>query len=293
MSQTTRHSKTVQTSTQSEPFPSETPNGIRKRFEHVVQLLTRFAPKRVLDFGCGTGTNLTIPLAEHFPDITFVGVDNDPGTVEFASKVNTAPNLSFALIEGADAMAPYDMIILSEVLEHVEEPGDFLLYLRERLRPGGLLLVTTPNGFGPFEMTAFAESILYIIGIGPLAERIVKRGRSALSRPTMADTLAISPHVNFFSMRRLRKLIAASGFRTIEFRPRTFLCGLGFHQLLFTEGLRRWNARVSDSLPAICASGWMFLLERTPDAAPASLPYHRTLYERMRRYLTAKRWKLI
>lgn len=293
MSQSTSARSDAAHTTPADPFPSETPNGIRKRFEHVVDLLTRLAPKRVLDFGCGTGTNLTIPLAERFPNITFVGVDSDVQTVEYASKVNTAPNLTFALIEGADEMAPYDLVIASEVVEHVEEPVEFLLFLRERLRPGGNLLLTMPNGFGPFEMTAFAESLIYIVGIGPLAERLVKRGKSKISRPTIADTLAISPHVNFFSMRRMRKLIADSGFKIREFRSRTFVCGLGFHQLLFTEGLRRWNARVADSLPAFCNSAWMFLLERTPDPAPAPRHYKRTLYERMRRYLTAKRWKLI
>jgi len=272
-------------------FESETPNGIRKRFEYFTAILTRYRPKSVLDFGAGTGTNLTIPLAQTFPATRFLGVDNDRASVDYANSVNTAENLSFAMIEEAPLHGPYDMVIASEVIEHVDEPGALLLHLRDMLAPGGKLILTMPNGYGPFEMTAFAESLLYVTGIHGLLHRVAGMllGRK-VSRPTKADTLAVSPHVNFFSYGRIRGLVRSSNFDILEYRPRTFVCGLGFHQILFTESARRWNARVADSLPPQANSGWMFVLEKNTRIPPSALPYKRGRYERMRKYLNAKRW---
>lgn len=275
-------------------FENETPNGIRKRFEFFTALVERYQPKNVLDFGAGTGTNLTIPLAGLFPATRFLGVDSDLASVNYANSVNTAPNLGFALIDDAERNGPYDMIIASEVIEHVDEPGGLLLELRRMLTPDGMLILTMPNGYGPFEMTAFAESLLYVSGVHGLLHRVAGAlvGKK-VSRPTTADTLAVSPHVNFFSFGRIRKLVKDSGYDILEYRPRTFVCGLGFHQLLFTESARRWNARVADSLPPQANSGWMFVLKRNTSTVPALLPYSRGVYERMRKYLNAKRWGLI
>lgn len=130
-------------------FASETPNGIRKRFQYLSAIVEQFQPRNILDFGAGTGTNLTIPLAQTFPATRFLGVDNDLASVEYANSINTTANLSFGLIEESDRQAPYDMIIASEVIEHVDEPGDLLLYLRSLLAPGGRMILTMPNGYGP------------------------------------------------------------------------------------------------------------------------------------------------
>jgi 2-polyprenyl-3-methyl-5-hydroxy-6-metoxy-1,4-benzoquinol methylase len=275
-------------------FASETPNGIVKRFDYISSLIERYRPASVLDFGSGTGTNLTIPLAQKFPGVGFLGVDNDGGSVDYANSVNESGNLRFGLIEEGTTSGPYDMIIASEVIEHVDEPGELLLYLRGLLTPKGKLILTMPNGYGPFEMTAFAESLLYVAGVHALLHKIaaVLLGKK-VSRPTQADTLAVSPHVNFFSFGRITGLIMAAKLKVLEYRPRTFVCGLGFHQLLFNESARRWNAKVADSLPAQMNSAWMFVLEKGPEAPPATIPYHRGLYERTRKYLNARRWGLI
>ncbi|MEO5931263.1 MAG: class I SAM-dependent methyltransferase [Candidatus Kapaibacterium sp.] len=274
-------------------FSSETPNGIKKRFEYISSLLAKFRPKTVLDFGSGTGTNLTIPLAEIFPETRFLGVDSDSSSVDYANSVNTSPNLSFALIDQVKEQGPYDLIIASEVIEHVDEPGELLLFLRENLTPRGKLILTMPNGYGPFEMTALVESLLFVSGIHTLLHRMAGflLGKK-VSRPTKADTLAVSPHVNFFSFGRIRGLIGQSSYDILEYRPRTFVCGLGFHQLLFNESARLWNARVADSLPPQANSGWMFVLEKNEKGAPAEIPYRRGLYERVRKKLNAKRWGL-
>ncbi len=40
----------------------------------------------------------------------------------------------------------FDLIVSSEVMEHVTDKESFLAHLRRLLRPGGFLIVTTPRG---------------------------------------------------------------------------------------------------------------------------------------------------
>ncbi len=129
---------------------------------------------------------------------------------------------------------------------------------------------------------------------------------SALGAATSAPAGAITPSVVHFTGEPTRiepacvEITAPEAFvagtprdEIVEYRPRTFVCGLGFHQLLFTESARLWNARVADSLPAQINSGWMFVAEKNPKSDAAPLPYRRGLYERVRKYLNAKRWGIL
>jgi len=70
--------------------------------------------------------------------------------------------------------------------------------------------------------------------------------------------------------------------------------GLGFNQLFRSESVLEWNASISDSMPRQIVSGWMFVLENNPDFSCDTTPkYKRSLNEQLRRWLTAKRWKII
>ena len=44
-----------------------------------------------------------------------------------------------------DADKKYDLIVLRHVLEHIEDPGDFLRELKTHLKESGFILVTIPN----------------------------------------------------------------------------------------------------------------------------------------------------
>ena len=68
----------------------------------------------------------------------------------------------------------FDAVIASEILEHLddEELRDSLAVIHEKLKPGGKLLVTTPNGYSLFEL----ENLLwYRTGV----DRLYRRLRSA------------------------------------------------------------------------------------------------------------------
>jgi 2-polyprenyl-3-methyl-5-hydroxy-6-metoxy-1,4-benzoquinol methylase len=102
---------------------------------------------RVLDVGCGTGFLLERLAARGFSG---VGIDLSPESVSHASRrlaeMGVADRLS-AVVGSAyePPEGPFDLICLTDVLEHLEDPRACLRALRERLAPDGLVVVSTPN----------------------------------------------------------------------------------------------------------------------------------------------------
>jgi SAM-dependent methyltransferase len=243
--------------------------GQRKRLHVAAEILAARKAKAVLDVGCGSGQLLTLPLAKNFPDIQFTGLDEDNASIGWARSQYPPSNLRFVLPQELATDARFDLIIASEVIEHVEDPAGFLAWLRGHLAPGGAVFLTIPNGFGPYEGITF----LY-----QLADRIGLR-RRVVSGGDVTDTLACSPHINFFSQRAFRRVIAQGGFAIQHYQPRTFLCGGVFDRLV--ARCLDWNARIAEKLPAFLASDWMFLI--APARLPAPLPFRRGAFARLRR----------
>jgi SAM-dependent methyltransferase len=264
--------------------------GLLKRLDFVTGIVADLRPAKVLDVGCGTGSNLTALLARKFSDIEFVGVDSDEASIRFANAENTSTNARYVLEQDASRLGQFDLVIASEVIEHVEDPDAFLRFLRERLTPQGRLILTLPNGLGPFEFTSFVETLMHITGVYKVLRSLKHRLRGAPVAVPTNDTLAVSPHINFFSHRQIRAVISSNGLDVLRYQPRTLLCGFGFDQFMKSTSAIAWNARVADRLPPQMASAWMFHLKPGPAAQQPN--YHRGIYARMRRYLNEKRWNL-
>src|SRR5215813_7703276 len=116
--------------------------GRAKRQVFVESIIRDTKPRTVLDFGCGTGTQLTWPLAKSFPQVSFLGIDSDQTTIDWARKQPVLANLSYAVQDDGGSEQRFDMIIASEVLEHVESPDQLLRQFHNRLADGGRLVVT-------------------------------------------------------------------------------------------------------------------------------------------------------
>lgn len=98
---------------------------------------------RVLDLGCGAGA-FTAALAA--AGARPVGADVAEAAVRRARE--REPGLDFRLVPTDGPLpfadAEFDAVWASEVIEHVADTGGWLSEVRRVLRPGGLLLLTTP-----------------------------------------------------------------------------------------------------------------------------------------------------
>ena len=103
------------------------------------------AGKRALDVGCGAGL-LAEPLARLGAEVT--GVDAAEENVAVAREHAAGSGLAIDYRHGELAslgLGSFDLVTAMEVLEHVADKPAFLSELAQRLAPGGLLALSTPN----------------------------------------------------------------------------------------------------------------------------------------------------
>lgn len=97
--------------------------------------------KSVLDIGCGAGGLMKAFLAAGFRTVHGLSVS--------AAEVDACNNRGLTVlhrdVENIGLCAPYDLVALSHVLEHVPEPIPFLRAVRRWIKPTGSLYVETPN----------------------------------------------------------------------------------------------------------------------------------------------------
>lgn len=113
----------------------------RRRAE--LMFLGGVRPGRVLDVGCGDGTFLARMRSRGW---SVTGLDFDPVAAK-AARDKHGLEVHVGTIEDAfaDRKAQYDVVTASHVIEHVPEPIHFLSQCRSLLRPGGRLVLKTPN----------------------------------------------------------------------------------------------------------------------------------------------------
>jgi 2-polyprenyl-6-hydroxyphenyl methylase/3-demethylubiquinone-9 3-methyltransferase len=118
------------------------------------------AGKAALDVGCGAGL-LAEPLARLGASVT--GVDASPDLIAVAQEHARAGGLEIRYRAGelADLDGQFDFITCMEVIEHVADPALFVRSLAQRLTPGGLLILSTPNatGWSKLLMITLAEGL--------------------------------------------------------------------------------------------------------------------------------------
>jgi len=152
---------------------------------------------RVLDVGCGNGAACGEFLRR---GCAVVGIDLSQQGIDLARR--TYPQGRFELI-GADrdlferlGESPFDLVISTEVVEHLYAPRDWAHGCFHALKPGGHLICTTPyHGY----LKNLALSL-------------------AGKWDTHANPLWDGGHIKLWSKRTLSELLGEAGFTALEFR---------------------------------------------------------------------------
>ncbi len=108
---------------------------------------TRGARPKILDVGCGVGW-ISQLLTAH-GEVTAID-SSDAGLAVARQRYPGARYVCGDVLrrDARMALGTFDILVCSEVIEHVPYPAqaDFVAALHELLKPGGVCLLTTPNG---------------------------------------------------------------------------------------------------------------------------------------------------
>ncbi|HEY8360922.1 MAG TPA: class I SAM-dependent methyltransferase [Ramlibacter sp.] len=159
--------------------------------------LRDYGPRRVLDLGSGNGAMCDAMAAEGYE---VVGVEYDANGVRIAREAYPrVPFYRYGVQDDpkllTDREALFDVVVSTEVIEHLFSPHMLPAYARSVLKPGGHLLVTTPY-HGYLKNVALAIA-------GKWDQH--------------HDPNWHGGHIKFWSRASLTKLLESEGFTVTEF----------------------------------------------------------------------------
>ncbi|CAL9448483.1 Ubiquinone biosynthesis O-methyltransferase, mitochondrial [Streptomyces sp. enrichment culture] len=167
-------------------------------------------PRTVLDVGCGDGS-AAATAAPFLRGHRLVGVDWSQDALARAR--TRLPYAVRGELTGDGlpfASASADAVLFSEVVEHLVDPDAALDEIRRVLRPGGHLMLSTPN------LAAWYNRVLLAAGVQPVFSEVSLRGIHG--RPGRE----VVGHLRLYTARALREFVAASGFTVVRLEGAPF-----------------------------------------------------------------------
>ncbi len=157
----------------------------RERDSLLLMDLSRIVPGKLLDVGCGDGTRIA-QLQKLGWDV--YGQDLDPAAVGYARETLGLQAFLGPLENVPFAENTFDCVTLNHVIEHVHHPIDLLEKSRRFLKPGGRLVVITPNlesfahqHFGPVWRGLEPPRHLHLFSLRTLSTAVLTAGFSGIS----------------------------------------------------------------------------------------------------------------
>lgn len=194
---------------------NETEHTDRRVREYIASYITA-GNGRILDTGCGKAW-----VSELFCPKGYTVVSMDISVENTSRALKKFPFPNHAAVVGDAYALPFkensfDYIIASEVIEHVVNPGIFIQKLFRVLKPGGILLITTP----------YKEKLAWSLCIH-------------CNRPT-----PFNAHLHSFDEHKLQSLYSGKDLKKFEYRTfgNKILIHLRMHHILKYLNFRIWKA---------------------------------------------------
>lgn len=180
--------------------------GLSARYEMAEQMLREcfsgLSVNRVLDIGCGDGY-FTNVVARMFPDAEVHGFDFSETGIKFAKQISQQRNVNFFVGDAFSSSGLYDLIVMTDVIEHVPNAGEILQSCREKLTKNGAIFISTPIRIkeipdDPFHVHEFFHNEL---------EKLVNEsGFSCLSHTVSHDYTVLLKYGRRYSLMGLGKM---------------------------------------------------------------------------------------
>jgi SAM-dependent methyltransferase len=162
------------------------------------------APARIVDVGCGDG-RATGLAARLNPGHQVIGVDWSADALRRAGRYGLILVQAGVEPPGLPVAAEsVDVVIMSELIEHLVDTDAALDEVHRVLRPGGSLLLSTPN------LAAWYNRGLLALGIQPVFSEVSLRG--VFGRPGSE----VAGHLHLFTRRALVEFVSARGFDCVS-----------------------------------------------------------------------------
>jgi 2-polyprenyl-6-hydroxyphenyl methylase/3-demethylubiquinone-9 3-methyltransferase len=171
--------------------------GRRVRLRHVLHALEPLlvSGKCILDAGCSDG-RLAGDVATAHRDCQVVAVDIDEGGLAAArARADRLQNMrvKHVAIGNSEPVGEFDVVVCTDVLEHIADERAAFAWLARNLRPGGDLLLHVPAAPQEHPLEAVREALAAEVAQG------------------------LGPHLRLgYSPERLRELASAAGLMVID-----------------------------------------------------------------------------
>ena len=114
-------------------------------YDVVAAVAAGLEPRSVVDVGCGSG-HLLRALLDRREIADAAGLDYAAAAIERARRLVPEGTFTVGDIHTFDAGRTFDVVLCTEVLEHVEDPGAARHALGRLVSPGGHVVATVPDG---------------------------------------------------------------------------------------------------------------------------------------------------
>lgn len=230
-----------------------------KKLRFIYRAIEDFATERrisasdikVLEVGCGVG-GITLPLARLGARVRALDINEaDVARLMTAARERLFYNLD-ATVEDAFNFrdtARYDVVVASQVLEYVLEPERLIGNLVCHMEPGGLLIVTAGNIYGPWCLWRSLSS----------RPRRWNWLRRAFGKPPYVARVG-QVYCQYYTRKRLMRMFDQQGLQLHRFMNSDFVLGVFSKHFRRSRVLGAFDTSLADIIPYWMASGWYFAL---------------------------------